>query len=308
MFGFYMLGLREGEGTPIQQEFVLRETVLCGMPFTRLTQKNLTLRMPKELQSVKPIHVTTDADKCIGKVKVNPQMEFSKSENQTLYYCIQKNAEVSKLRTESLNRLDRSLTSSYYKFLKSKPDAKIVEIGGYVGNLMSRLVRDTGVKTYVVLEPVPSFYKKLTDRIQREALAVTPYNFGLGKKETELTIGIQGDGTSLKKSKGSDKGKETLKIVKVVDFFVQLGIGCHRLDLLTINCEGCEFDVIEMLTSTSLVENIDYIQFQPHNSVFNDAATYLCLYCRLRRFLSRTHQIAYEYPHIWETWKRKGIS
>ena len=79
-------------------------------------------------------------------------MEFSKSENQTLYYCIQKNAEVSKLRIESLNRLDRSLTSSYYKFLKNKPDAKIVEIGGYVGNLMSRLIRDTGVKMYVVLE------------------------------------------------------------------------------------------------------------------------------------------------------------
>ena len=38
MFGFYMLGLREGERTPIQQEFVVRETVLCGMPFTRLTE------------------------------------------------------------------------------------------------------------------------------------------------------------------------------------------------------------------------------------------------------------------------------
>ena len=49
MFGFYMLGLREGERTPIQQEFVVWETVLCGMPFTRLTEKNLTLRMPKEI-------------------------------------------------------------------------------------------------------------------------------------------------------------------------------------------------------------------------------------------------------------------
>ena len=179
-----MLGLREGEGTPVQQEFVERETVLCGMPLTRLTQENLTLRMPKELQSVKPIHVTTDADKCIGKVKVNTQMEFSKSENQTLYYCIQKNAEVSKLRIESFNRLDRSLTSSYYKYLKNKPVAKIVETGGYVGNLMSsRLIRDTGVKMYVVLETVPSFYKKLTDRIQREALAVTSHNFGLGEND-----------------------------------------------------------------------------------------------------------------------------
>ena len=94
-------------------------------------------------------------------------------------------------------------------------------------------------------------------------------------------MGIEGNGLSLKRKTESDMEKETLKIVRE-----QLGFGCCRLDLLTIYCEGCEFDVTEMLTLISLVQKIDHIQLkisfnQTNEGCFKEAGAG----CRLKNRL-----------------------
>jgi hypothetical protein len=134
--------------------------------------------------------------------------------------------------------------------------------------------------------------------------AVKSYNFGLGKRYEQLTIGVRGDATALGLDK-SDTPTEVIQIVSVLDFFIQLDVGCRSLDLLTINCEGCEFVVLETLISTNLIERLDYIQLQPH--AVPSLGDYPCRYCRLRQLLARTHVIAYDYPQLWEAWKRKDI-
>lgn len=288
-------------------------------PFPCLTDETvfqpseISEKMPTELEKVVPIWNSTAADKCIGKIKPKPRRKFSTQENDTFYGCVERNRKVNGVRDQSMHRynLDRSIIYSYFKMLKMKPEVAIIEIGGYLGGLMAKLVETTGTKRYVVLEPVPSFYKRFTKKIEDLSLksTVTAYSFGLAKTHKELQIAVHAEATSLMKDDIRKGVKtETIKIFKVIDFFVQIGLGCHSLNLLTINCEGCEFDVIERLTSTSLIDNIDYVQFQPHVIVFTDQQEYICKYCRLRQLLARTHEIGYEFPHVWETWKRKGLA
>nr|XP_034320386.1 uncharacterized protein LOC105331900 isoform X2 [Crassostrea gigas]XP_034320387.1 uncharacterized protein LOC105331900 isoform X2 [Crassostrea gigas] len=287
------------------------ENTSCRLDPIVVRPESITLKMPPELEKVVPLWPNTRADRCIGNIKAKPMRKFSSNKYHSLYKCVERNILMRAMRDNSFKMLDRSINHAYFKDLKKKQGVTIIEIGGYLGVLLPKLVEATGTKQYVALEPVPSFYQQLSKKIEDLSLQsrVTTYNFGLAKSKKELHISIRKDATSLLKDDEREGVQtEAIKIYKVIDFFVQIGLGCNSLNLLTINCEGCEFDVIEILTSTSLIDNIDFIQFQPHLTVFDDDQKYICMYCRIRELLARTHEIAYDYPHVWETWKRKGIS
>ncbi|XP_052695395.1 uncharacterized protein LOC128173767 [Crassostrea angulata] len=285
---------------------------LCILDDIMISQNDITLDMPKEVKNVVPLWPNITKDKCIRNIKLKPRRMFTTHENYSFYACVERNSNVKRVVKDSINRLnlDKNIIISYFGIFKMRPAPTIIEIGGYLGVMMPKLMEATGAKHYVALEPVPSFYKNFTEKIKELQLysTVKAYNFGLAVTQKELQIGIHSDATSLLKDKiGKDRKTETIKIYKVIDFFVQIGLGCNSLNLLTINCEGCEFDVIEMLTSTLLINNIEYIQFQPHRSVFSNDRVYICRYCRLRQLLARTHEIGYEFPNVWETWKRKDL-
>ncbi|XP_011422011.3 uncharacterized protein [Magallana gigas] len=286
------------------------ENPSCLLDPIVIRPESITLKMPPELEKVVPLWPNTRADKCIANIKAKPMRKLSSNNYHSLYKCVERNKQMRAMRDNSFKTLDRAITHAFFKELKKKQGVTIIEIGGYLGVLLPKLVATTGTKQYVALEPVPSFYQQLSKRIEDLSLQsrVATYNFGLAKSKKELQISLRKDATSLlKDDKREGVQTETIKIFNVVDFFVQIGLGCNSLNLLTINCEGCEFDVIEILTSTTLIDNIDFVQFQPHLIVFDDDQKYICMYCRIRELLARTHEIAYDYPHVWETWKRKGL-
>ena len=69
---------------------------------------------------VKPLHQTIDADKSISSFHLKSWMTFSKRENQTFYYCIQKSTDVRKLITESLNPLASVSTHNFWTWKERK--------------------------------------------------------------------------------------------------------------------------------------------------------------------------------------------
>lgn len=284
----------------------------CILDDIMISQRDITLKMPDEMKKVVPLWPNISKDRCITNIKLKPRRMLTSHENYSFYACVEKNSNVKRIEEDSMKRLnlDRNIIISYFGVFKMRPAPNIIEIGGYLGVMMPKLMEATGAKQYVALEPVPSFYQNFTKKIKKLQLnsTVKAYNFGLAVTQRELQIVLHSDATSLfKDERGEDRKTETIKIYRVIDFFVQIGLGCNSLNLLTINCEGCEFDVIEILTSTSLIDNIEYIQFQPHRSVFSNDRVYICRYCRLRQLLARTHEIGYEFPNVWETWKRKDI-
>lgn len=278
------------------------------LPFIN-EQLTSPIRIP-DLPQVTPILPSTKSNKCINMIKRKHVKDLSSVEIPSFHYCVEGNMIPENVQEFYLRRLDYNITSKFFSFLKGKSDVVIIEIGGYTGQLLRRLIPVTDAKHYVVIEPVPSFYNTLNKNIKTFNFntSIRTYNFGLSRSQKEMDIGIVGDATNLSRKKVIQKRRakttEKVRLVSVLDFFIQLGVGCYKIDLLTINCEGCEIDVLETLLSTNLIENFDYIQFQPHYFAPH-VGNFLCRYCRLRQLLARTHEVVYNFPQVWEAWKRK---
>ena len=74
-----------------------------------------------------------------------------------------------------------------------------------------------------------------------------------------------------------------------------------QLTVLHVNCEGCEYDVLERLVDTSLIKYIRYVQFGSHRPV-SIQSTIAERYCSLQEKLNKTHRMEYGLPWGWERW------
>jgi len=194
---------------------------------------------------------------------------------------------------------------SYHKYLNS--ESIIVDVGGNVGDDAASFIDSYQPKVYVLLEPLKYLHRKLLRRF-KDNRNVIVYNMGLGFKYEKFWLNIEGnhgDATSAF-SKGED-GTCSLKIVNSTKFFVQLGLACFHIDLLTINCEGCEFAVVENLISTNQIMFIKHLQFATHTKI-DRIKNPVFRYCRLQQMLKMTHTLGYQYKFIWETWVRNDIA
>ncbi|XP_052098682.1 uncharacterized protein LOC127733354 [Mytilus californianus] len=192
----------------------------------------------------------------------------------------------------------------FFQNINRNPESIIIEIGGYVGNHAKKLAKQN-VQTYVVVEPIKKYYDQLTSNMKSYGGKTTFhfFNFGLGKQYSKVAINDDDVRTSLFNLNKNTPSK-TIDVFNVIDFFVYLGVACVDVQLLSINCEGCEFEVIEELATTSLIEKVVNIQFQPHY-VYTNVGNFSCRYCRLIELLSRTHELSYRFNVIWEMWRKK---
>jgi FkbM family methyltransferase len=187
-------------------------------------------------------------------------------------------------------------------------DSIVVDIGGNIGEDAQALIQKAYPSTYIILELVPKFFTNLVDKF-KDNRAVFVYNFGLASGKAELNVKVEGDATSVFKNTAASQlvtKNVTLRLENGTEFFTMLGIGCFDVDLMTMNCEGGEYDILESLVSSSLIRHIRHVQFATHVTLagLNDPVR---RYCRLQELLARTHTLTYQYKFNWETWTRKDL-
>lgn len=132
----------------------------------------------------------------------------------------------------------------YVKFfflnINRNPETIIKEIGGYISNQAKKLAKQN-VQTYAVVEPI----KKCYDQLTFEGKAIFHFfNFGLEKEYNKVAINVNDIQSSLFNLIKNVPSK-TIDVFNAIDFSVYLSDGCVDVQLLSINCEGCEFEVIE---------------------------------------------------------------
>lgn len=194
---------------------------------------------------------------------------------------------------------------THHKYLTS--ESIIIEVGGNNGDDASAMIEMYRPYKYIVLEPMKLLFIKLKERLKGNK-NVMLYNFGLGALNGIFHVNIpgnQGAGASLFKT-SSLKGTCSLEVVNATSFFLLLGVGCFEVDLLTINCEGCEFDVLETILTSNLINYFRHIQYATH-STLESVADPVERYCKIQEKLARTHRLAYQFRFVWETWQRKDI-
>jgi FkbM family methyltransferase len=151
-----------------------------------------------------------------------------------------------------------------------------------------------------VFEPVPSFASQLVNN-WRNVPRSTVHTFGLGAK-TRTIANVKVKGQSTFAMAGSkDMSGETVQIMDVVEAWEELGK--PSIDLLHMNCEGCEWEMLERLISSDIVDKVQILQLGTH--WFEDIKNIEQRYCTIESKLATTHRRIYQQHFGWERWEQK---
>ena len=146
-----------------------------------------------------------------------------------------------------------------------------------------------------MFEPVRQFAQALSGRFEKND-DIEVHQFGLGAVAETQTIYIHGAGSSTRRRRGE---AEEIRIIDVQQWFDENQI--TSVALMKVNIEGGEYDLLDRMIETGLVESVGNIQVQFHNFTV-DARRRME---RIQTALQRTHTLSYQYCFVWENWVRK---
>jgi len=165
-----------------------------------------------------------------------------------------------------------------------------------------------------IFEPVPEFSHKLSEawriNIIQNNWDVTVHEYGLGAftRIIELqasdivgqsTFGMKGTKSMRNETKVELLIRQTSDVVKLLTS--ETG---GQIDLLHVNCEGCEWEMLEDLIKNNFHENIRMIQFSSH--YFPKVNEITSRYCKIQAQLRKSHKMVYGQSWGWERWE-KGL-
>lgn len=193
------------------------------------------------------------------------------------------------------------------------PGSLVVEVGGNTGrDSLEFLTRYKNID-YYALEPMPAYIKTLKSKLVDTNLIPANHilEFGTDRFDGNFTFcenGNLGEGTSafVNKSDTSINCENLLTLPvhrgsRAIRQILHMS-GKEEIDLLTVNCEGCEYGFFESLIEDSLFHRIKIIQYSRH--MIKSIPDLLPRSCRIQEHLAITHSLKYEYPFVWEAWYR----
>ena len=74
----------------------------------------------------------------------------------------------------------------------------------------------------------------------------------------------------------------------------------QEIDLLYMNIEGSEYQLLNHIIETGLIQNVKHLQVQFHNYILNSKLERK----KIRKKLKKTHYCVFNFPFIWERWDR----
>ncbi len=185
----------------------------------------------------------------------------------------------------------------------------IIEVGGNTGHDTSKFIALYNC-SIISFEPLIQMSKGLKDKFKTNSkIEIQPY--GLGNRARNLSIepfDSQNTGTSIFRklsTKNSTKIQsiELLNVVQVIENIRKTRTQNGMIDMISINCEGCEFEILPALIFNNLIQYFRIIQFGSHMDFLSESS---CIYCQIEQALERTHQIKYQYTMLWEAWVLKN--
>jgi FkbM family methyltransferase len=170
----------------------------------------------------------------------------------------------------------------------------VLDLGGYEGQWASDIFGKYLCNIYV-FEPYQEYFNNLKKRFEQNS-KIKLFNFGLASKESQVTLNISADSSSIFKT-GSNTAQVLLQSAS--DFFIQHKIS--KIDLIKINIEGGEYDLLDHLIESKYISKINNIQVQFHD-FFPNAKERME---KIQIELSKTHKRTYYFEFVWENWELK---
>jgi FkbM family methyltransferase len=184
----------------------------------------------------------------------------------------------------------------------------IIEVGGNTGHDTSKFI-ELYNPFIVSFEPLVQMAKNLTEKFKTNPkIEIQPY--GLGNHARNLSIepfDSENTGTSIfRKLSPTNSAKieqiQLLDIIQVIENIRKLKTQNGMIDMISINCEGCEFEILPALILNNMTQYFRIIQFATHTDILTESS---CIYCQIQQALERTHLTKYRYVMLWEAWVLK---
>ena len=201
------------------------------------------------------------------------------------------------------------LNPQYYKWVKDEGDNKLqlnyeldeksifFELGGFDGTYTKLILQKFNPQSYI-FEPSEKYFKILNNTIKKNNVKI--YNFGLSNENKQAFLNHKEDQSYIGDNK-IIKG-EKVELKKLSEFVKKENI--PKIDLININIEGSEYEVLDEIINSGLINNIDNLQIQFHKNIKN----YRIKRKNIINRLSNTHNLLWSYKFVWERWEIKNLS
>jgi CDP-paratose 2-epimerase len=187
-------------------------------------------------------------------------------------------------------------------------DSVVMDVGGYKGDWTASIVEKYNSNVWV-FEPVKEFYDVCVERF-KENPKVHVHRLALSDVTSNVnSIRKQGMNSSSYREHMpadavyGDPVDERVQEMDITAFMTAMEL--RHVDLLSMNCEGGEFPLLNRLLNTNNITRFDNIQIQFHSFYPNASRER----DEIRDDLRDTHTESYAYPFVWESWKltRTGV-
>jgi FkbM family methyltransferase len=172
----------------------------------------------------------------------------------------------------------------------------VLDVGAFVGEWAQGIVERYGCTVWA-FEPAPGPYAKLAGLADRDP-RVHACAYGLAGESGSAVLTLAGPGSSVFAVDGGGVGRAQIELRDVVDVLDDLGL--DEVDLLKVNIEGGEFALFERLIEVGALGRFRQISVQFHE--WHPGAHRRRR--AIRRVLRRTHEPVWDYPWVWELWRR----
>lgn len=175
-------------------------------------------------------------------------------------------------------------------------DSLVLDVGAFNGD-WSQKIWDRYRPTIHGFEPAPSGYQAMAKRFYGNE-KVNAYEYGLGGGDSDASLALKGPGSSIYDQPGRF-GSVDVHIRDVVNVLDELEI--TDVDLLKVNIEGGEYDLLDRLAESGRLRRMRLVLIQFHE--WHPRA-----YQRRRqnrRALQQSHDEVWNYPWVWEYWRRR---
>lgn len=162
-----------------------------------------------------------------------------------------------------------------------------------------KLLKQFSPARMVVYEPVSHYLPFLHETFANNP-EVSILNFGLGAEDKDISVPDLDKGTGAYVNHTCAESRcVTLKIKKASTLLKEHIDMSGTNNFIYLNCEGCEYEVIDDLLKAGLISYFRYIHIATHAIDYPRLAF---KFCATRKLLSHTHMIQYGMLFAQERW------
>jgi len=181
----------------------------------------------------------------------------------------------------------------------------IFEVGGNIGTDLNEYATRFPAAKIFSFEPIPELFDGLQTRFGANP-NVHIQEVGASNADGQATFTVMGSNGEATSSENSTAvGREVTVQLRDVDALLSevYNNTNQNPDVVSVNCEGCEYDVLTRMMETGWLEKVGFVQLSWH--LVDRVPDRIAKRCAIETVLRQNYEPAYHVIYGWQGWLLK---